>query len=205
MASALTGPGPGPEGDDSSWRRRWFIQVAAHAGGGLVGGLTLGGVLALVVSLADLNVWMRGCLCLALVAIAVALSIPRFAPTRGVGSSWQVPRARRMYRWGHTGTLAIWGSMLGTGVLTVMPHAVVLLLPAVAIAVGSPPLAVLAGGVYGVVRALLAAGASRGSRGDPARALDMFEPLARRLRRLGGFVAPPLGALTVLMVMATWT
>jgi hypothetical protein len=109
-----------------------------------------------------------------------------------------------MYRWGPTGTLAIWGSLLGTGVLTVVPNAVVLLLPAVAIAVGSPPLSVLAGGVYGVVRALLATGASRGAHGDPARALDMFEPLVRRLRRIGGFVAPPLGALIVLVVVAAW-
>ena len=45
---------------------------------------------------------------------------------------------RRIRRLGGSGTMAFWGALLGTGALTIVPHAIVLLMPAIAVAAGSP-------------------------------------------------------------------
>lgn len=202
MAAALSGSGSGPR-HERTLVSAWWKEAAAHVGGGLLGGLVFGVVLAMIVAILDLNPWTRIVSALLLTCLAVVRSAPRFAPASGIGSHWQVPRGRRLRGWGRGAILLFWGALLGAGALTVIPHAAVLLLPALAIAAGSPLLAVIAGAVFGATRALLAVGTSRLTP-DAYAALDLLKPLHRRLTTAGGVLAPVLGLVVVGTVVATW-
>lgn len=135
-----------------------------------------------------------------LAGVVALLALPKYARPQGIGLRWQVPRGRRLQRLGRNGTFFVWGGLLGTGVLTIIPHAVVLLLPAAVIAVGSPGSAMVAGGLYGVTRATLAGLASSRGYSEPSSILDSLEPLRQRLVR-ASFIMVPV-ALIVLLAAA---
>lgn len=206
-AALLAGPGSGPKGDYRPARGRIVAGYVVHVTGGAVGGLALGVLLAGVASLASVHYAIRFGVALAMTTVALVLSLPRFAPLAGVGSHWQVPQGRRL-RQRHIGrhaTLFLWGALLGVGVLTVVPHAVSLLLPAVTVAVGSPAAAVLAGSTYGFARALLAVASSAAFlRRDatPGDVIDRYEGLIRRWSAARVAVAP-FAAPTVVAVVVT--
>jgi hypothetical protein len=132
--------------------------------------------------------------------LVVVLSLPGRAPARGVGLSWQVPRGRRLKRLGRNGTMALWGGLLGIGMLTVIPNAVVLLLPASVVAANSATAALLAGVVYGLARATLAGTTAFVREARPDAIIIGFPALQRRLIRANTLVAP--AAVTVVLVVA---
>ena len=166
-----------------------------------MGGLLLGLVLAVVVQVLDPYPAIRLALVLVNVAIAVFLSTPRFAPMAGVGLRWQVPRGRRLRRYGWYGTFGIWGALLGVGALTVIPSSMVLLFPAVALAAHSGVATVLGGVVYGAMRAVVAVIAASRTATTPESILDGYERLQRRLVSVTAAATLPAGLGVILLAL----
>lgn len=166
-----------------------------------MGGLLLGLVLAVVAQVLDPYPAIRLDLVLVIVAIAVFLSMPRFAPMAGVGLRWQVPRGRRLRRFGWYGTFGIWGALLGLGALTVIPSSMVLLFPAVALAVHSGVATVLGGVVYGAVRAVIAVIAGGRTAATPESILDGYERLQRRLVSVTAGATMPAALAVILLAL----
>lgn len=105
-----------------------------------------------------------------------------------------------MQRIGRHGTLLLWGVLLGSGVVTILPHASTLLLPAAALMASSTQLAIAGGIVYGTARAVLSAAVALGHLGRETDPTDLVEPFRAWLTRRGLLVAV-FGAM-VLVSMA---
>lgn len=183
-------------------RHSRFAAFGSHVTGGIVGGAVLGAVLALAVKLTSGHAVARLVIAVLIATLVLCLSLTRLAPIRGVGLSWQVPRGRRLRLLDRNTILALWGGLLGVGGLTVVPHAVVLLLPASAIAASQPVPAIAAGCLYGGTRAVLAGVVSMRPGADPGTIIDTLEPQRRRLTRRSRIVAP-VASVGVVLLAAT--
>jgi hypothetical protein len=138
---------------------------SAAAGGALVGaGLGFAGELAGIDGAAQL--WVLGITGVAALAIAVR---PR---PMNLGRPCQVPQ-----RWSKTMPAArlygVWGLMLGSGVVTLIPYSAHLVLLAAQFAAG-PALGAISGGLYGFVRESASLAGVRG-RLQPGPAMDALE------------------------------
>jgi hypothetical protein len=202
-AALLTGSGSGPTRDEfgRAAPRRW-LGGGAHVLGGALGGAVLGVILAALTAVTSVDSRVQVAMAVALCGAGVWLSMPRFAPVRGVGLHWQVPR--RLSALGPCAQQVYWGALLGVGVLTVVPSSVALVLPAAAVASGSQGAALLAGTAYGLCRGLLAVIVSsyyvrRGA--TPGDVVGSYEPLVQRMRTVCAVLAPG-AALWVLVLLA---
>lgn len=160
-----------------------------HVVGGVLGGALTGGLFGLVGLWLGLAAW-RSWIIVAVTLVAFGWS--QYRGPRKLGRPRQVPRD-----WARTMSAGrrylVWGAMLGSGVLTLIPHSAFLVLLGAQLTAG-PFLGCLSGAVYGATRQgvpllqLL-------HPGDPTRSMEllrMFYPAAQRLNMLvsigGGIV-----------------
>lgn len=142
-----------------------------HVTGSVLGGAGTGaviGALGGMLRLPRVSPWLVGAAVLAAAWLGIR---PR---PRSLGLQRQVPR-----RWRPGIPVGViyflWGLMLGTGILTVIPHSAFLVMTA-AEAVSGPLAAAAAGGAFGVGRSLAAV--AQGIReADPQRTMDLLPRL----------------------------
>lgn len=157
-----------------------------------MGGAIIGAALGLMGDVAGASgarVWIVGAA--AAIALVVSLTSDHFE----LGRPCQVPR-----RWSRSmpafRRFLIWGAMLGSGVLTLIPYPAFFVL--LAAEVTSPPLiAAVAGGLYGLVREAPAL-IPLASRGEPQELMDVLPRLKPSWRRLNLALAVLGGAALVL-------
>lgn len=145
--------------------------------------------------------WLSLASSMAICVVTVIWTFFQPRPNRGIGSHWQVPRGRRLRRFGRHGTFVVWGALLGTGFLTVVPSAIALLLPAGALASLSSGSVLLSGVTFGVSRAPVVVGAAASSPGRSGDVIDMLGTLRARYDRLSQATVIPLaGCVTAVCV-----
>lgn len=131
----------------------------SHLLGAAVGGSALGLIVGLIGE--ALPSWGRlpVLACLAGYALFLAIRVSRGTRLRrhairfrrpGIGLRRQVPR-RLLERWSAVPTYAVWGALLGLGVMTVIPYSAFLVLGAGQLLAG-PFHAAISGAVFGLAR-----------------------------------------------------
>jgi hypothetical protein len=163
---------------------RWATTVAVLIVASTVGGAMTGAVLGALGALVALPVWLGAAGC----AVALVLDLVHRAPSgrRQVDEDWLVRYRPWVYAVG-------FGWQLGTGVVTIVTSAATYALLLLLVVVGLP-WAVVAGAVFGLVRALPLLA---------ARSADSPERLRRLARRLDRGTAPAARVTTAVLAAAT--
>ena len=175
-------------------RRRAFVAGLLHLSGAVVGGAAIGALLGLMGAWLGLDGWRIWIVAgMALVVVTISITSKRFE----LGRPCQVPRewtrsmpANRRF--------LIWGLMLGSGVVTLIPYPAYLLLVGAELTAG-PLIAGVAGGLYGFARELPALVVLARPAG-PEATMDMLPRLRIAWRRfnlvfaIAGAAALVLGA-----------
>lgn len=176
----------GERGRGHQWGRTAALYVIASA----VGGATVGLVLGALGELVRVPLWVGAVVCV----LALVLDLVGRVPTgrRQVDEDWLT----RYRRWVYAGGF---GWQLGTGVVTIVTSASTYAMLALLVIAGLP-VGVVAGAVFGLVRALPIILAGRAHTPEALRALALRIERGRRTAHVATMVA--LGLAAVGLVVA---